>query len=144
MQLRNGKNVSDQQTQYKNSKNIEPKPLSINDKFINALICNLINKHKDFKPLHSLSLSSRTNLFIEEIRLLRETYYLIEYYSLHITKNPKFETFQHVLKKKTPEFIDAICYQLRKGMFRMLDDNDLKNVNELLYEMQKILFCLLV
>jgi hypothetical protein len=153
MQLRNGKMVlitkSINTTVHTNEPTItniptiqnpilKHDPFTPNEICINNLIGKLINTCNECKPLHSSYYSSRINLFIEEIRLLREIYYLIYYYGLNTNRNPKFENFQLTLKNKTPEFINDICYQLKKGMYRMLPENDLKNVDELLYEMQQM------
>ena len=129
MQLRNGKTVV---TELDTS-------LTSNEKSINYLIGKIINICNECSPLHSSYHSSIIHLFIEETRLLREIYYLIEYYGLHNNKNPKFEKFQICFKEKTTEVINNIGCKLKKGIFRMISEKDLKNVNELLYEMYKMI-----
>ena len=147
MQLRNGKTIlrqhSNEHTSTTNIPIIQNPTLTLdeftpNEKYINNLISKLINTCNDCKPLYSSYHSSKINLFIEEIRILREIYYLIEYYGLHTNRNPKFEQFQLALQDKTPYLINSICYQLKKGMYSRLSEIDLKNVDELLYEMQQM------
>ena len=152
MQLRNGKIVLIKKSNNATAHTNDPKifiptiqnpilkhdPFTSNEICIKNLIAKLINTCNEYKLLHSSYYSSRINLFIEQIRLLREIYYLIDYYGLHTNRNPKFEYFQLSLKNKTPELINDICYKLKKGMYRMLPENDLKNVDELLYEMQQM------
>lgn len=138
MQLRNGKKILQNVNDTKIDNILIPSnEIPSNEKYIANFIQKIIETHNNFKPLHSSCISSRINLFIEEVRLLRELYYLIDYYGLHKKQNPKFEKFQLSLKQKTPEFIDSIRYQLQKGIlsYVILSEFDLKNVNELLYEM---------
>ena len=152
MQLRNGKTTLIQKSNNTTKHTNVPKIIipiiqnptftldefTPNEKYINNLIAKLINTCNECKPLYSSYYSSKINLFIEEIRLLRELYYLIEYYGLHTNQNPKFKQFQLALHNKTPYLINDICYQLKKGMYSMLSEIDLKNVDELLYEMQQM------
>lgn len=86
-------------------------------------VCYLLKKLMGYAIEFEKSTMSKEEIYNEKIRIIREIYYLIDYYDLKT--NPRFKFAVEILYKKAEEYLKHIEHALQytEGGFRLTGED---------------------